>query len=123
LTVAAEQARDAGSVGEYANVKVGADVTAVLSVRLRMDQLRAIRETAAQRGISISSLLQQAVAQVVAKPEPRMTVTQQVTRLWVRGAEPEMESGGGVDETESGGGQDANKLGTKTGGFALAVAR
>ncbi len=95
LIAAAEQDRDDGTVGELAAVKVAGDATAVLSVRLPMDQLQSIRRNAASRGISISSLLQEAVAQLTAKPEPRMTATRQITRLWVRGAEPEMESGSG----------------------------
>lgn len=117
LIAASERARDAGEVGERANVKVSADATAVLSVRLPMEQLRAIRENAASQGISISSLLQQALALLAAKPKPRMTATQQVTRLWVEGVVPEMESMAAPNEAEP------NSVQTETGGYMLAGAR
>ena len=85
LIAAAEAARDAGLVGARANMRVAADASAVLSVRLPLDQLRAVRAMASARGESISALLQDAVLQLLTKEEPQLTATEQLARLWVSG--------------------------------------
>ena len=85
MIAAAEAARDAGVVPERANLKVASDASAVLSVRLPVDELRALRAVAVDRGQSLSSLLQDAVLQLLTKPEPNVTATEQLQRFWVTG--------------------------------------
>lgn len=86
LIAAAESLRAAGIVGERANIKVNTDATAVLSVRLPIDQLRALRDVAVERHESVSALLQDAVLQLLTRPVPRVSATDALPRFWVTGA-------------------------------------
>jgi hypothetical protein len=96
LIADAEAHRDSGTRSTPARLRPSEDATAVLSVRLPMSQLRALRAVAAARGASLSAVLQDAVDQLVAERGPRMTVSQRVHRLYVAGATPEL---GNLDQS------------------------
>ena len=90
LIADAEALRDSPTKATPVRLRAAEDATAVLSVRLPMSQLRAMRAIAGARGVSLSALLQDAVDQLLAERGTRMTVSRRVHRLYVAGATPEL---------------------------------
>lgn len=67
LIAEAEAARDDPATQLHpVQMRIAEGTTAVLSVRLPLDELRALRRLAEARGVSISGLLQEAVAALLA---------------------------------------------------------
>lgn len=95
----AEAARDSGPLGTPVRMTVSPQGTAVLSVRLPMEQMRDLRSVAESRHISVSALLQEAVAGLLAAPGPRMSASRKLSRLWVSGARPAEDDSNGLDVT------------------------
>lgn len=81
----AERLRDADT--EPSGLRFSPNATAVLSVRLPMNDLRTLRSIAKARRISLSALLQEAVEQLLATDGPKVSVSQSAIRFAVSGAE------------------------------------
>jgi hypothetical protein len=91
LAQQAEANRDDPSVEIVAvPLRVSVEASAVLSVRLPIDQIRTLRGLASARGISLSTLIHEAVQQLLSAPPPRVTVSQSVKRVYVAGALADM---------------------------------
>lgn len=76
LAAEAEQSREDDASWDYARarpVRRGGSPSAVLSVRVSIDQLRDLRKLAAVEGISLSELLKDAVASYVASAGPQVS--------------------------------------------------
>ena len=69
--------------------RVASDFSAVLSVRLPAEHIRAIRELARERNQSLSELIQAAVVGLISAPRPSVEVGGSTRRSWiVRGGGP-----------------------------------
>ncbi len=66
-------------------VRVSPGASVVLSVRLPIDRAQALRAAAADRKMSLSELLDEAVASLLAGGGPRLVASENITRLWVYG--------------------------------------
>ena len=101
LAAEAEDARDRELPLKRAGVKVSEDATAVLSVRVPINQLRMLRSLAAERRVSLSTLLQDAIEQAVSNRGPRVSYSQRVSRLFVSGATAEQLGESGSETVRS----------------------
>lgn len=76
LAAAAEAARDDDRVVlRESGVRVSADATGVLSVRLPLAQIRLLREVANSRGESLSELLQEALGRLLGSAGPDVSMS------------------------------------------------
>lgn len=79
---AAERSRDDEDAAvRQVDVRIAADASGVLSVRLRIEQIRTLRQIAAQRGESLSDLLQEAVNQLIGTCGPEVSTSRSLTRM------------------------------------------
>jgi hypothetical protein len=85
------------------DVKARSDATAVLSVRLPLNEIRFLREVASRRGVSLAALIKDVSSALAAEAEQRMSVSRGVARLHVTGVglessvSPAGASGGRID--------------------------
>jgi hypothetical protein len=84
MVAEAERSRDDESTTlRRVDVRVGAGASGVLSVRLPIEQIRALRQKAAQRGESLSDLLQEAVNRLLGTSGPEVSMSQSLDRVVV----------------------------------------
>jgi hypothetical protein len=82
MVAAAERSRDDKDTAvRKVDVRVAADASGVLSVRLRIEQIRTLRQIAAQRGESLSDLLQEAVTQMIGTCGLDVSTSQSLNRI------------------------------------------
>lgn len=90
LAASAERDRDdSGCVLRRSEVRVSAEASGVLSVRLPLAQIRALRQEAVKRNMSLSDLLQEAVNRFLGSPGGEVSTSRSLQRVFIY-------SGGGM---------------------------
>jgi hypothetical protein len=90
LVASAESDRDNPErVLRRSEVRVSTEASGVLSVRLPLDQIRALRQEAVKRGVSLSDLLQEAVNRFLGSPGGEVSTSKFLQRVFIY-------SGGGM---------------------------
>jgi ribbon-helix-helix CopG family protein len=89
LIAEAESRKDDGefwNLDEPRRINRGPEPTAVLSVRMPLSQIQAIRELAAERRVSLGELMRDALNVFAGLSAPTVVTSRTVTRLSVAGA-------------------------------------
>ncbi len=85
IAVVAEEASSAGADVKQVSSRVsrGANPTAVLSVRVPLDQLQALRSIAQRRAMSLSEVVQEALASFASAGGPQVFSSQASWKIYV----------------------------------------
>jgi hypothetical protein len=85
MTAKARELRDAEAELRVVSVRPRPDATAVLSVRLQLEQIRFLRDIASRKGVSLSALLQEVSGALASSEAQRMSISRGVSRVQVAG--------------------------------------